>query len=168
MNKAYAKSFAAILPAHVAAYQKYFNRVKLDLGNTEAANLPTDERLKNFNSGDDPQLVTLYYQYGRYLLISSSQPGGQAANLQGIWNDKINPPWDSKYTININAEMNYWPAEKTNLAELHEPFIQMVKDLSVTGQQTAKDMYGAKGWMAHHNTDIWRATGAIDGSAWGV
>jgi alpha-L-fucosidase 2 len=168
LNKAYPKSFAVILPAHVAAYQKYFNRVKLDLGSTDAANLPTDERLKNFKSGDDPSFVTLYYQFGRYLLISSSQPGGQAANLQGIWNDKINPPWDSKYTININAEMNYWPAEKTNLAELHEPFIQMVKDMSVTGQQTAKDMYGARGWVAHHNTDIWRATGAIDGANWGA
>ncbi len=168
LNKAYPKSFATILPAHVAAYQKYFNRVKLDLGTTNAALLPTDERLKNFNSTTDPHFVTLYYQYGRYLLISSSQPGGQAANLQGIWNDGINPPWDSKYTININAEMNYWPAEKTNLAELHEPFIQMTKDLSVTGQQTARDMYGARGWAAHHNTDIWRATGAVDGATWGV
>jgi alpha-L-fucosidase 2 len=167
LNKAYPKSFDAILPAHVAAYQKYFNRVKLDLGITDAAKLPTDERLKNFNSTNDPSFVALYYQFGRYLLISSSQPGGQAANLQGIWNDKINPPWDSKYTININAEMNYWPAEKTNLAELHEPFIQMVKDMSVAGQQTAKDMYGARGWVAHHNTDIWRATGAIDGANWG-
>ena len=164
----YPKSFATILPAHVAAYQKYFNRVKLDLGTTDAANHPTDERLKNFNSTNDPQFVTLYYQFGRYLLISSSQPGGQAANLQGIWNDKINPPWDSKYTININAEMNYWPAEKTNLAELHAPFIQMVKDMSVAGQQTARDMYGARGWVAHHNTDIWRATGAIDGANWGA
>ena len=168
LNKAYSKPFAAILPAHIAAYQKYFNRVKLDLGITDAANLPTDERLKNFNSTNDPQFVTLYYQYGRYLLISSSQPGGQAANLQGIWNDRINPPWDSKYTININAEMNYWPAEKTNLTELHEPFIQMTKELSVTGQQTARDMYGARGWAAHHNTDIWRTTGAIDGATWGV
>ena len=168
LNKAYPKSFAVILPAHIAAYQKYFNRVKLDLGSTDAANLPTDERLKNFKSVDDPSFVTLYYQFGRYLLISSSQPGGQAANLQGIWNDRINPPWDSKYTININAEMNYWPAEKTNLAELHEPFIQMVKDMSVTGQQTAKDMYGTRGWVAHHNTDIWRATGAIDGANWGA
>jgi len=168
LNKAFLKPFAAILPAHIAAYQKYFNRVKLDLGFTNAANLPTDERLKNFNSTNDPHFVTLYYQYGRYLLISSSQPGGQAANLQGIWNDRINPPWDSKYTININAEMNYWPAEKTNLSELHEPFIQMTKDLSVTGQQTARDMYGARGWAAHHNTDIWRATGAIDGATWGV
>ena len=168
LNKAYPKSFAAILPGHIAAYQKYFNRVKLDLGSTAAADLPTDERLKNFNSTNDPQLVTIYYQYGRYLLISSSQPGGQPANLQGIWNNKINPPWDSKYTININAEMNYWPAEKTNLAELHEPFLQMVKDLSVTGKQTAKDMYGARGWVAHHNTDIWRSTGAVDGATWGV
>jgi alpha-L-fucosidase 2 len=168
LNKAYPKSFAAILPAHVAAYQKYFKRVKLELGSTDAANIPTDERLKNFTSTNDPSFATLYYQYGRYLLISSSQPGGQAANLQGIWNDKINAPWDSKYTININAEMNYWPAEKTNLAELHEPFLQMVKDMSVPGQQTAKDMYGARGWMAHHNTDIWRATGAVDGAFWGA
>jgi alpha-L-fucosidase 2 len=169
LNKAYPKSFAAILPAHVAAYQKYFNRVKLNLGVDEAASkLPTDERLKNFTSTNDPSLVTLYYQFGRYLLISSSQPGGQAANLQGIWNQSINPPWDSKYTININAQMNYWPAEKTNLAELHEPFLQMVKDLSAAGQQTAKDMYGARGWVAHHNTDIWRATGAIDGATWGT
>ena len=168
LNKAFPKPFSTILSSHVAAYQKYFNRVKLDLGTTDAANLPTDERLKNFNSTNDPGLVTLYYQYGRYLLISSSQPGGQAANLQGIWNDKINPPWDSKYTININAERTYWPAEKTNLAEMHEPFLQMVKDMSVAGKQTAKDMYGARGWVAHHNTDIWRATGAIDGPNWGV
>ncbi|MGV3504725.1 MAG: glycoside hydrolase family 95 protein [Adhaeribacter sp.] len=168
LNKAYPKSFAAILPAHIAAYQKYFNRVKLNLGTTASASLPTDERLKQFASVNDPQMVTLYYQFGRYLLISSSQPGGQAANLQGIWNNKVRPPWDSKYTININAQMNYWPAEKTNLAELHEPFLQLVKDLSVTGRQTAKDMYGARGWAAHHNTDIWRATGAVDGATWGV
>lgn len=168
LNKASLKSYADILRTHVAAYQRYFNRVKLDLGRTEAAGFPTDERLRKFTSVPDPQLVTLYYQYGRYLLISSSQPGGQAANLQGIWNNSIRPPWDSKYTININAEMNYWPAEKTNLAELHEPFFQLVKDMSVTGRQTAKDMYGARGWMAHHNTDIWRATGAVDGALWGV
>jgi alpha-L-fucosidase 2 len=168
LDKAYARSFSTILNSHVAAYQKYLNRVKLDLGSTDAANLPTDERLRNFKSVNDPSFVTLYFQFGRYLLISSSQPGGQAANLQGIWNDKINPPWDSKYTININAEMNYWPAEKTNLAELHEPFLQMVKDMSVAGQQTARDMYGARGWVAHHNTDIWRITGAIDGANWGA
>jgi len=167
-DKAYTKTFSEILTVHVAAYQKYFNRVKLDLGKTPAANLPTDERLKNFSTTNDPQFVTLYYQYGRYLLISSSQPGGQPANLQGIWNNSLFPPWDSKYTININAEMNYWPAEKTNLADLHQPFLQMVKELSETGQQTAKNMYGARGWMAHHNTDIWRATGAVDGALWGI
>ena len=168
LNKAYPKTYAAILNSHIAAYQKYFNRVKLDLGTNEQTNLPTDERLKNFRSVTDPQFVTLYYQFGRYLLISSSQPGGQPANLQGIWNNRMRPPWDSKYTININAEMNYWPAEKTNLAELHQPFLEMVKDMSVTGQQTAKDMYGARGWAAHHNTDIWRSTGAVDGALWGV
>ena len=162
------KTFTQIKTEHIAGYQKYFNRVKLDLGTTDASKLPTDERLKKFNTVNDPQFVTLYYQYGRYLLISSSQPGGQPANLQGIWNNKMRPPWDSKYTININAEMNYWPAEKTNLSELHEPLLQMVKELSVTGVQTAKDMYGARGWMAHHNTDIWRATGAVDGAFWGA
>ena len=173
LNKAYPKSYATLLTPHIAAYQKYFNRVKFDLGSTDAAKLPTDERLKNFRSVSDPHLVTLYYQYGRYLLISSSQPGrdgesGQPANLQGIWNNRMKPPWDSKYTININAQMNYWPAEKTNLAELHEPFLQMVKDMAETGQETARVMYGARGWMAHHNTDIWRATGAIDGAFWGM
>ncbi|MES2328780.1 MAG: glycoside hydrolase family 95 protein [Bacteroidota bacterium] len=167
LRNAIQKPYAAIVKAHVMAYQKYFNRVKLDLGSTEAARFPTDQRLKNFNSANDPQLATLYYQFGRYLLISSSQPGGQPANLQGIWNNKLRPPWDSKYTININAEMNYWPAEKTNLSELHEPFLQMVKEMAVTGQQTAREMYGARGWMAHHNTDIWRATGAVDGAFWG-
>jgi len=168
MNKALPKAYPALLKAHVAAYQKYFNRVQFDLGTSGAAGLPTNERLQHFSTATDPGFAVLYYQYGRYLLISSSQPGGQPANLQGIWNNKIRPPWDSKYTININAEMNYWPAEKTNLAELHEPFLHMVMDLSVAGQQTARDMYGTRGWMAHHNTDIWRATGAVDGAFWGA
>ncbi len=168
MNKAFDTSYKKILEQHVAAFQHYFNRVKLDLGVTDAIKLPTDQRLKNFSQVNDPHFAALYFQYGRYLLISSSQPGGQPANLQGIWNDRMKPPWDSKYTININAEMNYWPAEKTNLSELHEPFLKMVRDLSETGQETAKTMYGARGWMAHHNTDIWRATGAIDGAFWGV
>ena len=168
LTKAYQKSFQQILPAHIVAYQKYFNRVKLDLGTTDAAKLPTDERLKNFDATNDLQFVTLYYQFGRYLLISSSQPGGQPATLQGIWNNKLYPPWDSKYTININTEMNYWPAEKTNLSEMTEPLIKMVKELSVTGEKTAKDMYGARGWMAHHNTDIWRINGAVDGAFWGL
>jgi alpha-L-fucosidase 2 len=162
------KPFSAIVGPHIAAYQKYFNRVKLDLGNTAASAFPTDERLKNFNAGNDPQFAVLYYQFGRYLLISCSQPGGQPANLQGIWNAGTRPSWDSKYTININTEMNYWPAEKTALSEMHEPLFDLVNDLSVTGQQTAKEMYGARGWVAHHNTDIWRMTGAIDGAKWGV
>ena len=168
LDKAYQKPYTRMLSEHVAAYQKYFNRVKFTLDGKSNVNLPTDERLRSFRSADDPSFVTLYYQYGRYLLISSSQPGGQAANLQGIWNNKLYPPWDSKYTININAEMNYWPAEKTNLAEMHEPFLQMVKEMSEAGQQTAMVMYGARGWMAHHNTDIWRATGAVDGAFWGA
>ncbi len=168
LDKAYQKSFQQILLEHIATYQKYFNRVKLDLGTTDAAKLPTDERLKNFNSTSDPQLVTLYFQYGRYLLISSSQPGGQPATLQGIWNHELYPPWDSKYTININTEMNYWPAEKTNLSELTEPLITMVKELAITGTTTAKSMYGVRGWMAHHNTDIWRINGAVDGAFWGI
>ncbi len=167
INKAVSKSFSAIQKAHEAAYQKYFNRVKLDLGTTDAAKFPTNQRLKNFSTASDPGFVALYYQFGRYLLISSSQPGGQPATLQGIWNNKLYPPWDSKYTININTEMNYWPAEKTNLSEMHEPLIKMVKELSVTGQQTAKQMYGARGWMAHHNTDLWRINGAVDGAFWG-
>ncbi len=168
LKKAYSKPFATILKAHITAYQKYFNRVKLDLGTTDAARLPTDQRLKNFATAIDPQFATLYFQLGRYLLISSSQPGGQPATLQGIWNNKMYPPWDSKYTININTEMNYWPAEKTNLSEMTEPLIKMVRELSVTGVKTAKDMYGAGGWMAHHNTDIWRINGGVDGAFWGL
>ena len=168
LNKAYPKPYASLMASHTAKYQKFFNRVKFDLGKTPASQLPTDQRLSNFRNTNDPELVTLYYQYGRYLLISSSQPGGQPANLQGIWNRGMNPAWDSKYTININTEMNYWPAEKTNLSEMHEPLFQMIKELSETGRETAKTMYGARGWMAHHNTDIWRMNGAIDGAFWGV
>ncbi|RYG23424.1 MAG: glycoside hydrolase family 95 protein, partial [Chitinophagaceae bacterium] len=168
LKKAASKPYATILKGHIAAYQKLFRRVKFDLGTSAAIDLPTDERLKMFHKTVDPQFAVLYFQFGRYLLISSSQPGGQPANLQGIWNNKLYPPWDSKYTININAQMNYWPAEKTNLSELHEPFLQMVREMAVTGAKTAKDMYGARGWMAHHNTDIWRATGAVDGAFWGL
>jgi alpha-L-fucosidase 2 len=162
------KTYDNMKQAHIASYQKYFKRVRLDLGITEASKLPTDERLANFRKVSDPSFVTLYYQYGRYLLISSSQPGGQAANLQGIWNKSMTPAWDSKYTININTEMNYWPAEKTNLSEMHEPLLKMIRELAQTGQETAKVMYSARGWMAHHNTDIWRITGAVDGATWGV
>jgi alpha-L-fucosidase 2 len=134
--------------------------------------LPTDQRIKNFEKVDDlpndPQFTALYFQFGRYLLISSSRPGGQPANLQGLWNQSMNPPWQSKYTININTEMNYWPAESCNLSECTEPLIAMVKDLSHTGARTAQEMYGAHGWVAHHNTDLWRASAPIDGSGSGM
>ncbi|MCC3214429.1 glycoside hydrolase family 95 protein [Chryseobacterium sp. X308] len=156
------KNFKTLFQSHLSAYQNYFKRVDLDLGTSEASKNPTDIRIKNFAAGYDPELTSLYYQFGRYLLISSSQPGGQPANLQGIWNNSNKPAWDSKYTININTEMNYWPAEKTNLSEMHEPLIRMIKDLSETGKETAKTMYNSRGWVAHHNTDIWRITGVVD------
>ena len=162
LEAALKKPYKKLLARHISAYQNYFNRVQLNLGTSAASELPTDKRIKNFAAGNDPQLVSLYYQFGRYLLISSSQPGGQPANLQGIWNGSINPAWDSKYTININTEMNYWPAEKCNLPEMHDPLIQMVKELSESGHETARLMYKSGGWMAHHNTDIWRITGVVD------
>ncbi|WP_263603291.1 glycoside hydrolase family 95 protein [Chryseobacterium sp. PET-29] len=162
ISEAEHKNFKTLFKNHLKTYQNYFKRVDIDLGTSEAAKNPTDIRVKNFASGYDPELISLYYQFGRYLLISSSQPGGQPANLQGIWNNSNKPAWDSKYTININTEMNYWPAEKTNLSEMHEPLIQMVRDLSNTGKETAKVMYNSRGWVAHHNTDIWRITGVVD------
>jgi alpha-L-fucosidase 2 len=162
IKKAETKSFEKLLAAHIKEHQRLFHRVALDLGKTDAMQQPTDERIKNFHNGNDPQFATLYFQFGRYLLISSSRPGGQPANLQGLWNESMSPPWQSKYTININTEMNYWPAEECNLGECVEPLIGMIKDLSVTGARTAQEMYGAHGWVAHHNTDLWRATGPID------
>src|SRR5690606_1820834 len=168
MDKAFNKNVDDMKAEHIKAYQNYFNRVTLDLGTTEASKFPTNERLENFRNQSDPSFVSLYSQFGKYLLISSSQPGGQPANLPGIWNGSMKPAWDSKYTININTEMNYWPAEKTNLAEMHEPLLKMIMELSETGKETAKVMYGADGWLAHHNTEIWRITGPIDGSFWGI
>ena len=164
------KSYAQLLANHIKKYQEQYNRVSLKLASFPAqSSLPTDERVAAFEKdARDLDMVSLMMQYGRYLLISSSQPGGQAANLQGVWNDKMNAPWDSKYTININAEMNYWPALVGNLAETQEPLFSMVKDLSETGAVTAKQMYGCKGWMAHHNTDIWRIAGPVDGTPWGM
>ncbi|MBW8781690.1 MAG: glycoside hydrolase family 95 protein [Verrucomicrobia bacterium] len=162
------KSLDDLRAEHLRDYQALFRRVTLDLGRTYAMKQPTDERIRHFAEGGDPQLAALYYQFGRYLLISSSRPGGQPANLQGIWNDSLFPPWQSKYTININTEMNYWPAESGNLAECVEPLIAMVGDLSVTGARTAREMYGARGWVAHHNTDIWRATAPIDSADSGM
>jgi alpha-L-fucosidase 2 len=158
------KAYSVAFNEHVAAFQKMFNRVNLDLGTTDSIRKPTDVRVKEFAKANDPQMATLYFQFGRYLLICSSQPGGQPANLQGIWTDQLFPAWDSKYTVNINTEMNYWPSEITNLTETNEPLVQMLKDLSVTGQQTAKTMYNANGWVLHHNTDLWRFNGAIDGA----
>jgi alpha-L-fucosidase 2 len=168
LQRALKKGYSQLLRDHISDYQQYFHRVSLDLGVTDSIKNPTDQRIGQFASGNDPQLVTLYFQFGRYLLISSSRPGGQPANLQGIWNNELVPPWDSKYTVNINTEMNYWPSEITNLSEMNEPLIQMIRELSETGKQTAGDMYGARGWVVHHNTDIWRITGPIDGSFWGM
>ena len=163
-----AKSFDALLEAHVAEHRRLFRRVSLDLGTSAAAARSTDERIRDFAKGGDPQLAVLYFQFGRYLLISSSRPGTQPANLQGDWNDQMKPPWESKYTININTEMNYWPAESTNLSELVEPLARLVLDLVETGARTAKVHYGARGWVAHHNTDLWRASAPIDGPASGM
>jgi alpha-L-fucosidase 2 len=162
------KTFDELLATHIAEHQRLFRRVELNLGETDAMKLPTDERIAHFAEGNDPQLAALYFQFARYLLIGSSRPGGQPANLQGLWNSSMNPPWDSKYTININTEMNYWPAEPGNLGECVEPLTAMVLDLAQTGAHTAQVMYGARGWMAHHNTDLWRATAPIDGPQWGL
>jgi alpha-L-fucosidase 2 len=168
LSKLEGKSYKEIKAAHVSDYQELYSRVELDLGESEISNRPTDERLVSFNKDEDPALVALLYQYGRYLLISSSRSGTQPANLQGIWNDKLAPPWDSKYTININTEMNYWPAEITNLSELADPVIQMVEDLSLTGQNVAKEHYNLDGWVAHHNTDIWRGAAPINNANHGI
>lgn len=138
------------------------------LGDSPQSGKTTDLRIKEFANAEDPQLVGLYFQFGRYLLISSSQPGNQPANLQGIWNHQLNPAWDSKYTVNINTEMNYWPAEITNLSEMHQPLFSMLKDLAVTGKESASKMYHARGWNMHHNTDLWRMTGVVDGGFYGL
>ena len=181
LNFAETMKFPQLLQRHLAKYQEQYNRVKLNLNaapnsktqklknlKTENAQLPTDQRLDRFYGSNDLGMVALLFNYGRYLLISSSQPGGQPANLQGVWNDKRNAPWDSKYTININAEMNYWPAEVCNLSECAEPLFAMMKDLSRTGAETARTMYGCGGWVAHHNTDLWRIAGPVDGAFWGM
>jgi len=161
------RPYAVLRAGHIIDHQALFRRVALDLGVTDAAHLPTDERIRAFKTGDDPHLITLLFQYGRYLLIASSRGGTQPANLQGIWNDEIRPPWSSNYTININTQMNYWPAESTNLAECHVPLLDFIEELSVNGQQTAAVNYGCRGWVAHHNTDFWRQTGQVGAYGWG-
>lgn len=162
--------YAKALERHLVRYKALFDRVQLALGDEagEASKRETDVRIRDFNQGQDVTLPALLFQYGRYLLISSSQPGGQPANLQGVWNNSVYAPWDSKYTININTEMNYWPAEVTNLAETHEPLFAMLDDLSRTGAVTARDMYDCRGWVAHHNTDLWRIAGPVDFAASGM
>lgn len=162
------KSYRQLLSSHIKKYREQYDRVSLVLPKSENSSLQTDKRLEVFAGGKDLDMVSLMMQYGRYLLISSSQPGGQPANLQGVWNDKVNAPWDSKYTININAEMNYWPALVGNLAETQQPLFSMIEDLSKTGAKTAQTMYGCRGWVAHHNTDLWRIAGPVDGTTWGM
>ena len=163
------KTYKRLLNDHVKKYKEQYDRVQLSLPASANSGLETDKRVEAFEkTPTDLDLVALMMQYGRYLLISSSQPGGQPANLQGMWNDKKNAPWDSKYTININAEMNYWPALVGNLAETQQPLFSLIRDLSETGAKTAKEMYGARGWVAHHNTDLWRIAGPVDGTPWGM
>ncbi|HVG14637.1 MAG TPA: glycoside hydrolase family 95 protein [Chitinophagaceae bacterium] len=169
LQKALAKSFVQLKTSHIADYQALFNRVKLDLGTTTSSlRLPTDERLKNFTSNPtDNHLVTLYYQFGRYLMIASSRPGSRPTNLQGIWNDHVQPPWGSNYTTNINTEMNYWLAENTNLSECHQPLFDFMKELAVNGAVTAKTNYNInKGWVVHHNSDLWAKTSPPGGMGW--
>lgn len=161
------KNYQKAKETHCSTYRKWFNRVSLDLGSNAQSFKPTDVRVREFTSTFDPQLAALYFQFGRYLLICSSQPGGQAANLQGIWNYQLRAPWDGKYTTDINVEMNYWPAESTNLPEMHEPFLQLIKEVAEKGKQSAA-MYGCRGWTLHHNTDIWRSTGSVDGPGYGI
>ena len=165
IQKASKKTYALLRQSHIGDYQKYFNRVSLAISDTafvKQKSLPTYDRLKAFSKGSyDPSFEILYFQFGRYLLIAASRPGGPPANLQGIWNKELRAPWSSNYTININTQMNYWPAEVTNLSEMHEPLLNFIKDLSVTGARTAKEFYNARGWVAHHNSEIWATSNAV-------
>jgi alpha-L-fucosidase 2 len=162
------RSYETLRAEHIRDHQSLFRRVSLDLGTTPAAKLPTDLRIAAFANGNDPALVALLFQYGRYLMIASSRPGGQPANLQGIWNDSNTPAWESKYTVNINAEMNYWPVEETNLSECHLPLFDTMKDLAQSGAITAREQYNARGWVLHHNFDLWRGTAPINASDHGI
>lgn len=162
LNNAYQKGWTEIKKQHIKDYQSFFNRVQLKLANKDTVNLPTDKRLKRYATGaSDPYLETLYFQYGRYLLISSSRTTAVPANLQGLWNPYIQPPWSSNYTMNINAEENYWLAENTNLSEMHQPFLQFIGNLATTGKITAKTFYNMPGWVTHHNSDIWAMSNPV-------
>ncbi len=163
------RTYDELFARHMADHRSLFRRVRLDLGSAERNALPTSERLAAVQKGGvDPGLVAIYFQYGRYLLIASSRPGSQPANLQGLWNDDLFPSWGSKYTVNINTEMNYWPAEVTNLAECHEPLFDMIEELREAGRRTARAQYGARGFVVHHNTDLWRVAAPVDGARWGI
>ncbi|MFF0326525.1 glycoside hydrolase N-terminal domain-containing protein [Nonomuraea angiospora] len=168
LDAAAGRTYDDLRSRHTADYQRLFGRTTLDLGRTSAADQPTDVRIAQHANTDDPQFSALLFQFGRYLLISSSRPGTQPANLQGIWNDSLTPAWDSKYTINANLPMNYWPADTTNLSECYEPVFKMINDLAVSGARTARVQYNAGGWVTHHNTDAWRGTSVVDGALWGM
>lgn len=162
------KDYVDVMAGHTDAYRRQFGRVSLYMPDIAGSDRETHLRVRDFNENYDPSLLALLFQYGRYLLICSSQPGGQPANLQGVWNDSYHAPWDSKYTVNINTEMNYWPAEVTNLSECHEPLFDLIEDLNVTGREAAKTLYGADGWVTHHNTDLWRICGPVDQARYGM
>ena len=169
LQGAMAMGYGALKDLHENTYHKYYDRVKLDLGEDAFANVPMNKRIEQFGRVTDNHLVAAYFQFGRYLLISSSQPGNMnPANLQGLWNDKMFPSWDSKYTTNINLEMNYWPSEVTNLTEMNEPLFKLIREIYEQGKQTARDMYGVEGWVLHHNTDQWRITGPVDRAQTGL
>jgi alpha-L-fucosidase 2 len=168
LSAATARTLEELRTRHVAEHQRLFNRLSIDLGPAVTRDLPTNERVTANVQRPDPALAALYVQFARYLMISSSRPGTQPANLQGLWNDQLDPPWGSKYTTNINLQMNYWLADLGNLSECFDPLIKLVEDVSETGREMATAHYGARGWVLHHNTDLWRATGPVDGARWGV
>ncbi|MFG6201908.1 glycosyl hydrolase family 95 catalytic domain-containing protein [Nonomuraea sp. JJY05] len=168
LDAAAGRTYDDLRGRHTADYQRLFGRTTLDVGRTPAADQPTDVRIAQHANSNDPQFSALLFQYGRYLLISSSRPGTQPANLQGIWNDSLTPSWDSKYTLNANLPMNYWPTDTTNLSECYEPVFRMINDLTVSGARTARVQYNAGGWVTHHNTDGWRGSSVVDGATWGM
>ncbi|MDR6665932.1 glycoside hydrolase family 95 protein [Rhizobium sp. 1399] len=168
LSKAGGRSIEAMRRDHITEHQRLFRTFAIDLGTTQAASQPTDRRIAGFADGEDPGLAALYVQFGRYLMIASSRPGTQPANLQGIWNEEVDPPWGSKYTANINLQMNYWLPAPANLPQCIVPLVEMAEELAEAGRETAQIHYRARGWVMHHNTDLWRATGPIDGAKWGL